>query len=221
MIVADCRSKTGRSRRKAAPQPGRPPKKLTERQQAFVREYPLDFNGQRAAIASGYAPKNARVTASKYLTQPNIQAALAKQAAPRLKKLELKASDVLERATRIAFGDVRGFVDPKGCLLKLKDIPDNIEPLIRGFKANDQGLVTEIQIEPRLNALKLLMQNFGLLKEQLRLEVSSELTREETEIIDAFTDEELAEWNKANGVIIRLLSPPTIDVKGLLPASVG
>ena len=78
-----------------------------------------------------------------------------------------------------------------------------------------------VTMRNRLAAIKLLMQNFGLLKEQLRLEVSSELTLAETEIIDAFTDEELSEWNKANKVILRLLQPPTIDVVGLLPASVG
>ena len=50
-------------------------------------------------------------------------------------------------------------------------------------------------------------ENLGLLKEQVRLDVSTELTLEEQEIIDAFTDEELAEWNQANDVIQRLLHP--------------
>ena len=50
-------------------------------------------------------------------------------------------------------------------------------------------------------------ENLGLLKEQVRLDVSTELTLEEQEIIDVFTDEELAEWNQANDVIQRLLHP--------------
>ena len=207
--------------KKKLPRPRRPPKKLTERQKAFVREYPLDFNGQRAAIAAGYAPKNARVTASKYLTQPNIQTALAKQAAPRLKKQELKASDVLERCTRIAFADVRGFVDGRGRLLHISDVPDEIEPLIKRFKANEQSVVTEIQVENRLAALKLLMQNFGLLKEQIRLELASDLPLEDMETIDAFTDEELERWNGLNAQIQAMLHPDVVEGQLLPPAPLG
>ena len=202
-----------------APQPKRLPKVLTARQKAFAREYLVDYNGARAAERAGYSKNGSKVIASRMLTQANVQAELAKRAKPITEKLELKASDVLERCTRIAFADVRGFVDDKGRLLKIHEVPDELEALIRSYKANDDGVVTEIQIEPRLAAVKLLMQNFGLLKEQLRLEISSELTLEETEIIDAFTDEELTEWKNANACIQRLLSPPSIDVM-LLPASV-
>jgi hypothetical protein len=154
------------------------------------------------------------------LKNPRLRELLSRRVTRALVAADIKASDVLARAQNIAFGDVRGFVDDKGRLLKLNNIPDDIEPLIRGFKADkDTGVVTEILVENRLAAIKLLMQNFGLLKEQLRLEISSELTLEETEIIDRFSDEELIEWNQANATVQRLLTPTTIDVVGLLPAS--
>ncbi|MHA2064284.1 MAG: terminase small subunit [Candidatus Thorarchaeota archaeon] len=51
--------------------------KLTERQRKFVLYYEGD--GQSAAIKAGYAENSARITASKLLTQPNIQKALAKK----------------------------------------------------------------------------------------------------------------------------------------------
>jgi len=51
--------------------------KLTEKQRKFVLYYEGD--GQTAAIKAGYAPNSARISASKLLTQPNIQKALAKR----------------------------------------------------------------------------------------------------------------------------------------------
>lgn len=48
--------------------------KLTAKQQAFVVEYAVDGNGKRAAIAAGYAPKHAEVTASKLLRVPKVAA---------------------------------------------------------------------------------------------------------------------------------------------------
>lgn len=212
-----------KKRKKPGPKPRvKPvPRALTGRQVKFCHEFPVDFSPTNAARRAGYSDKSAYAQGSALLRNPRVQELLAKQVQKALVSTDIKASDVLTRATQIAFGDTRGFVDDKGCLLKLNNIPDNIEPLIRGFKADPKtGVVTEILIEQRLHAVKLLMQNFGLLKEQLRLEVSSELTREETEIIDAFSDQELIEWNQANGVIIRLLTPPpTIEVQRLLPAA--
>lgn len=50
---------------------------LTARQSKFVDEYHLSGNGARAAVVAGYSAPSARITASKLLTNPNIQAALA------------------------------------------------------------------------------------------------------------------------------------------------
>ncbi len=47
-------------------------KPLTERQEVFCREYLLDPNATRAAIAAGYSPRGARVQAHRMLTNANI-----------------------------------------------------------------------------------------------------------------------------------------------------
>ena len=49
-----------------------PKKGLNEKQKNFCREYVIDFNGTQAAIRAGYEKKNARITASKLLTNSNI-----------------------------------------------------------------------------------------------------------------------------------------------------
>lgn len=46
---------------------------LTDKQENFCLEYVKDFNGAQAAIRAEYAKGSARVTASKLLTNANIQ----------------------------------------------------------------------------------------------------------------------------------------------------
>ena len=45
---------------------------LSPRRAKFAQEYAIDGNGQRAARAAGYAEKNAKVTASRLLTDDNV-----------------------------------------------------------------------------------------------------------------------------------------------------
>jgi|TARA_R110002167_G_scaffold49885_1_gene145862 phage terminase small subunit len=52
--------------------------KLTARQLKFTREYAKDGNGTQAAIRAGYAPKSARIEASRLLTNANIGKAVTK-----------------------------------------------------------------------------------------------------------------------------------------------
>lgn len=46
------------------------------RQQPFVGQFPVDPNGQRAAVAAGYSPNAAKVTASRRLTDTNTRSLL-------------------------------------------------------------------------------------------------------------------------------------------------
>ena len=54
---------------------------------------------------------------------------------------------------------------------------------------------------------EMLAKNLGILKEHISLAVSEQLTPYEVERIDSFSDEELAEWNRATAVIQRLVHP--------------
>ena len=52
--------------------------KSAEKRAIFVREYLIERNGTRAAIAAGFSAKSAAVTASKLLKNPKIQAELTR-----------------------------------------------------------------------------------------------------------------------------------------------
>lgn len=51
--------------------------KLTQKQAKFVHRYVAHGVGARAAREAGYAPGNARISASRLLTSDNVQAAIA------------------------------------------------------------------------------------------------------------------------------------------------
>ena len=55
---------------------------LSEKQQRWIDEYLIDFNGSAAAVRAGYSAKTARSIACELLTKPDIRAVLqAKQSA--------------------------------------------------------------------------------------------------------------------------------------------
>ena len=57
-------------------------RKLRQREALFVAAYVETLNGQQAAVAAGYAPRAARVQASRLLTKDYVSAAV-KAAPPR------------------------------------------------------------------------------------------------------------------------------------------
>lgn len=53
--------------------------KLTAKQERFVEEFPVDWNGTQAAIRAGYSEKTAAQMGAENLTKPVIQTALQKK----------------------------------------------------------------------------------------------------------------------------------------------
>lgn len=102
---------------------------LTAKQVVFVREYMLDGNGTRSAIAAGYAPASAYVTASQLLRNPHVAKALAERRTKAEAKSGVTRDRVLEEYRRIAFAKVSGVLSfgPDGVTVKSSDdLPEDI-----------------------------------------------------------------------------------------------
>ena len=69
---------------------------LTPRQAKFVREYLVDGNGARAAVAAGYGVAGSRVAAHRLLTNANVQKALQVRQSADATKLSIQRNDVLQ-----------------------------------------------------------------------------------------------------------------------------
>lgn len=74
---------------------------LTDKQQAFVREYLIDFNGTQAAIRAGYSEKTAKSQASQLLTNEDVSEALKKGVEDLDNKADLTKLNLLERLQSI------------------------------------------------------------------------------------------------------------------------
>ena len=70
--------------------------KLSNKQKMFVKEYIIDFNATRSAIAAGYSKKTARQMGYELLTKLYIQEAVQKELKPIIKQHGMSAQEVLD-----------------------------------------------------------------------------------------------------------------------------
>lgn len=115
---------------------------LTDKQQSFIEEYLIDLNATQAAIRAGYNKKTARQIGAENLSKPVIQEAINAAMARRSKRTEITADKVLQQLAKIAFADIKDFVEfgPKEEVVKeLEDGTKiiNIYPSVR-IKPSDQ-----------------------------------------------------------------------------------
>ena len=75
---------------------------LSPKRLRFVDEYVLDMNGAQAAVRAGYSSRSAKVTASRLLTDANVQQAVAERTLALAEKVDVTAEWVLTRLQGIA-----------------------------------------------------------------------------------------------------------------------
>ena len=111
---------------------------LTGKQKAFVQEYAIDSNGFRAAVAVGYAPISAKVSASRNITKDNVAHALREHREEYARGVKIKKDRLVDEWAVIAFSNMKGLftVDANGhmCIKMLEDIDDALWPAIQEIK---------------------------------------------------------------------------------------
>lgn len=146
-------------------------KKLTVKQQRFIAEYLVDYNGTQAAIRAGYPAGTARQIASENLSKPDIAAAIEERLTALQTRCDITAERVLLELARVAYADVRQIFDLDGRLKQPKDYDEAIARAVIGVevatKSIDEGEVEyihKVKFAPKVDALKTLAQHLGLLK---------------------------------------------------------
>jgi phage terminase small subunit len=110
-------------------------KKLSQKQQAFVREYLIDLNAAAAARRAGYCKNRADAMGWENLRKPEIAAAIQTAKDKRAERTEITQDRVLKEYARLAFLDPRSFSDDEGNLLPLHKLSDDAAAAISGFDA--------------------------------------------------------------------------------------
>lgn len=102
-------------------------KKVKPKQERFCQEYMVDMNGQQAAIRAGYAKKNARNTAYKFLHHPtysHVQARLEELKIEMAEKRGLSVTYLIDRLLKIVNDDIDNYFEFEKGGATLKDLTD-------------------------------------------------------------------------------------------------
>jgi phage terminase small subunit len=109
---------------------------LNHKQQLFVKEYLIDQNGSRAALAAGYSSNKraAAVRAQRLLTRRDIRHAINVALQERQDEVEYRAVDVLRGLKEIADADIARCYDERGDVLPLHKIPKSVRKTISSIE---------------------------------------------------------------------------------------
>ena len=83
---------------------------LSHKQQRFVDEYMIDFNGTQAAIRAGYSPRTAGSQAYQLVTDDRVQAALKSRTAKLSEQASITVAEIVERLAAILRANMRDYL---------------------------------------------------------------------------------------------------------------
>lgn len=172
--------------------------KLTNKQQAFIKEYLIDLNAAAAARRAGYSPGIAKRIGYDNLKKPAVAAALKEAMGARAEKLELKAEDVVQEIRTLAFSNMLDYLRING---------DTVEVNFSNLTREQAAALTEVTVDTLADgttrvklkladkraSLDLLMRHLG----QYNDRVNVNLTKDPA----SMTDEELEAALRAAGQI--------------------
>lgn len=138
--------------------------KLPPRQRKFVQEYLIDLNATQAAIRAGYSPKAANNVGPRLLVNARVQAAIQQAMSRREKRTEITADRVLNELAKIAFSDLKDFVEfgPGGIKIKPSDQVDGTVLSEVSEMVAKGSAVTSVKLHSKMKALELLSKHLGL-----------------------------------------------------------
>lgn len=114
---------------------------LSARQERFVDEYMVDFNGTQAAIRAGYAKSGADVQAVRLLRNASVIKAIQERRDRVATKFELTRERLMEEYCKLAFSDPRKFFREDGTLKTIPELDDETAAALAHFEVTQQQTV--------------------------------------------------------------------------------
>lgn len=150
-------------------------KKLTARQEQFVKEYLIDLNGTQAATRAGFSAKTANEQAVRLLANVSVRSAIEQAQTQRTEKVELTQERVLLELKRLALFDIRKIFNADGTLKRVVDLDDDTAAAIMSVEMVEIGTDGQLAISKKFKAsdkkgaLELTMRHMGMLNDKLEL----------------------------------------------------
>jgi phage terminase small subunit len=207
--------------------------KSAQKRAVFVREYLVDRNGTRAAIAAGYARRSASVTSCRLLRNAKVQAEVSELTEQRLQRLEISADTVLQELAKIAFANIKDFFsvqDDGSITLDLSQVTPvqaaGLADLRLDEYTSEKGCIrrTRVKLGPKTRALELLGKHLKLWTDQSQLahglDLAEEIKKARERVLRGMSDAELNE--KIRELEAELgIRYPTFNLEFRNPAEAG
>jgi phage terminase small subunit len=152
--------------------------KLTPKEKAFVKEYPVDLCGTKAAIRAKYSAKSAARIAFSLLERPHIRLAIDEELRKRSERTEITADRVLRELAKIGFSDVRDLFTETGALRRIEDMGgdaaacvSSIEVVVHKSKDNSEEVerTAKIRLWDKQAALVNIGRHLGMFKDKIEI----------------------------------------------------
>ena len=143
-------------------------RKLTDKEENFILQYPKDFNGTQAAIRAGYSPDSAKRIAYQLLHEtPLVKQAIERDIEERLQRLGDRADATLEELLRIGHFDIRKLFNGDGSLKPPDQWDDATAAAVGGLQVFEKfegkgeaqtqiGFTKKLKMLDKVKALELL-----------------------------------------------------------------
>lgn len=159
---------------------------LTDKQDAFCREYLIDLNATQAAIRAGYSEKTANRIAAKLLSKVDIQNSIAQLKAQRNEQVNIDAAYVLRRLVEIDQMDVLDIMTDDMSIKPVSEWPASWRRYLSGFDLADMfegrgedremvGILKKVKWPDKVKNLELLGKHVSVMafKEQIDQKVTA------------------------------------------------
>lgn len=147
---------------------------LTDREEAFVREYIKDFKPKEAARRAGYDHVRASAAASALLKRPRVKQAIKLHKDALARRSNITQDRIVQELARIAFGDLRGVVAwgssgltvresgeiTEGDAAAISEVSESVTVAGRGLR---------IKRHDKVKALELLGRHLGMWNDKLTI----------------------------------------------------
>jgi len=180
-----------------------------QRRTRFIKEYLLEHNATKAAIAAGYSEKTAKQQGSRLLTNADVQDEIAARSRKLTAKLDISVERVAQEFARIAFNDPRKLFKDDGSLKPVSEWDDDSAAAIGGMDvselfdgAGDEraqvGYLKKVKMTDKVRALEGLGRYLAMFVDR------KEITHKHEDVSDADLNKRIAELERELGLAAQI-----------------
>lgn len=107
---------------------------VRQRRTRFIKEYLIDQNATRAAIAAGYSERTAKQIGSRLLTNVDISSQIETRNRELNEKYDLSADRIKQELARLCFSDPGKLFNVDGSAKPITDLDEDSRRAIAGFE---------------------------------------------------------------------------------------